>query len=399
MATGRTSSFLGQGNLVLDKAQWHWKESKKMGQDAEENLQATLPRTMPEGRAIQESTKPIGNVESSSFPRGSNFEKKMAKSISVFMFAISIWNVSNSMKVNCFVCGRFNLLRSARLILPQITRSSASSKERFGGMIFSKLNPAQRQHFTPYKRLDRVIKRFDTGSCVRLSQGASLQGHRTFRILIADKISSDAIESFKHAGHDILNAPDLDGASLPASIASFDPHIVVVRSPKVTAAAIAAGPALEVLPAPTATYPSLPPSTPRPRTLRPLKCRPMLRDRYRHGAMKWLCGGLLAQRRFRGWQADQESEMGPCLRITSAIARARARASASERESERERASPRERARESERESERERARWEGGSERPGPGQRQGRRSRRLGEWGSRGRDWTRPDVTGRDRT
>ena len=69
---------------------------------------------------------------------------------------------------------------------------------------------------------------------------------RFLRILIADKIPESTIDAFQHEGHTVLSSPGLDFDSLPAAVSAFDPHIIIVRSTRVSAAAIAAGSALEV---------------------------------------------------------------------------------------------------------------------------------------------------------
>jgi hypothetical protein len=95
----------------------------------------------------------------------------------------------------------------------------------------------------------KTSARFDRISFIRASStasGAQSQSLRTFRILIADSISSDAIEILKSSGHHVLSSPDLDAATLPDAVANFEPHIIIVRSTRVTAAAINSCGSLEV---------------------------------------------------------------------------------------------------------------------------------------------------------
>jgi D-3-phosphoglycerate dehydrogenase len=58
------------------------------------------------------------------------------------------------------------------------------------------------------------------------------------RILIADTFSDDAMEKLRAAGHDVEYAPDLDADGLIDALAGY--QAVVVRSTRVTAAAIGA---------------------------------------------------------------------------------------------------------------------------------------------------------------
>ena len=54
------------------------------------------------------------------------------------------------------------------------------------------------------------------------------------RILIADLFSSFHISSLKSQGFEVLYNEKLNNESLQAALISFDPHILVVRSTKVT---------------------------------------------------------------------------------------------------------------------------------------------------------------------
>ncbi|MDD5727419.1 MAG: NAD(P)-dependent oxidoreductase [Victivallales bacterium] len=65
------------------------------------------------------------------------------------------------------------------------------------------------------------------------------------RILIADKLSSQAIDKFEKMGAQVSLKPDLSAADLPANIS--DHEILIVRSTKVTAETIAAGRQLSLI--------------------------------------------------------------------------------------------------------------------------------------------------------
>ena len=65
------------------------------------------------------------------------------------------------------------------------------------------------------------------------------------RILIADKFSDDAMDELRVAGHDVESAPDLGADDLVTALGGF--QAVVVRSTRVTAAAINANDDLELI--------------------------------------------------------------------------------------------------------------------------------------------------------
>lgn len=65
------------------------------------------------------------------------------------------------------------------------------------------------------------------------------------RILFADALDPAAVEDLERLGHGCEVEPSLDGDSLPGRIAGFD--VLVVRSTRVTAETIAAGPELRLV--------------------------------------------------------------------------------------------------------------------------------------------------------
>lgn len=67
------------------------------------------------------------------------------------------------------------------------------------------------------------------------------------RILIADLFSLSHIESLKSQGCEVLYDDKLNGESLEKAIASFDPHLLVVRSTKVQVNHFTAGKSLEAV--------------------------------------------------------------------------------------------------------------------------------------------------------
>jgi len=78
-------------------------------------------------------------------------------------------------------------------------------------------------------------------------QAAAPQERRQLRILCADKLDASALASLRAAGHKVLMQPDLAGAALEAALAQHAPHVLVVRSTKVPAPALAAAPGLELV--------------------------------------------------------------------------------------------------------------------------------------------------------
>ena len=78
-------------------------------------------------------------------------------------------------------------------------------------------------------------------------QAAAPQARRQLRILCADNLDERALASLRVAGHQVLLQPDLAGAALEAALAQHAPHVLVVRSTKVPAPALAATPDLELV--------------------------------------------------------------------------------------------------------------------------------------------------------
>ncbi len=76
---------------------------------------------------------------------------------------------------------------------------------------------------------------------------AAAEGRRTLRILCADKLEEAALESLRKKGHEVLSQPELAGTSLEAALAELAPQLLVVRSTKVLAPALAAAPGLELV--------------------------------------------------------------------------------------------------------------------------------------------------------
>ena len=60
-------------------------------------------------------------------------------------------------------------------------------------------------------------------------------------ILIADKFAPSGIETLQSLGHRVVCDPSIDAAGLAEAMTDHDPHVLVVRSTKVRAEAIAAG--------------------------------------------------------------------------------------------------------------------------------------------------------------
>lgn len=65
------------------------------------------------------------------------------------------------------------------------------------------------------------------------------------KVLIADKLSSDAVTELKKLGHQVEMQPDLSADTLPGAVA--DAGVLVVRSTKVTAATIKAAKQLKLI--------------------------------------------------------------------------------------------------------------------------------------------------------
>ncbi len=66
-------------------------------------------------------------------------------------------------------------------------------------------------------------------------------------ILVADAFSADGLNLLRAAGHDVVSDPGLSGEALTAALAEHDPAALVVRSTKVTAEHLDAGPSLELV--------------------------------------------------------------------------------------------------------------------------------------------------------
>ncbi len=66
-------------------------------------------------------------------------------------------------------------------------------------------------------------------------------------ILVADKLPEDALGVLRDDGHVVIEAPDLSGDTLGTALAEDNPAVLVVRSTKVTAAALDAAPGLELV--------------------------------------------------------------------------------------------------------------------------------------------------------
>jgi D-3-phosphoglycerate dehydrogenase / 2-oxoglutarate reductase len=67
------------------------------------------------------------------------------------------------------------------------------------------------------------------------------------KVLIADKFEKVGIDGLKELGCSIASQPDLTADALPAAIREVDPHILIVRSTKVTAESLKAGTALTLV--------------------------------------------------------------------------------------------------------------------------------------------------------
>ena len=67
------------------------------------------------------------------------------------------------------------------------------------------------------------------------------------KVLIADKFEKVGIDGLKELGCTVISQPDVKAEELAAAIRAADPHILVVRSKKVTADALKAGTALTLV--------------------------------------------------------------------------------------------------------------------------------------------------------
>jgi D-3-phosphoglycerate dehydrogenase / 2-oxoglutarate reductase len=67
------------------------------------------------------------------------------------------------------------------------------------------------------------------------------------KVLIADKFEKVGIDGLKELGCSVTSQPDVKAEELPGKIREVDPHILIVRSKKVTADALHAGTALTLV--------------------------------------------------------------------------------------------------------------------------------------------------------
>jgi D-3-phosphoglycerate dehydrogenase / 2-oxoglutarate reductase len=67
------------------------------------------------------------------------------------------------------------------------------------------------------------------------------------KVLIADKFEKVGIDGLKELGCAVISRPDLTAETLPAALAEHDPSILIVRSTRVTAGALKAGPSLALI--------------------------------------------------------------------------------------------------------------------------------------------------------
>jgi D-3-phosphoglycerate dehydrogenase len=67
------------------------------------------------------------------------------------------------------------------------------------------------------------------------------------KVLIADKFEKVGIDGLKELGCTVVSQPEVKAEDLPAAIKTADPHILIVRSKKVTADALKAGTALTLV--------------------------------------------------------------------------------------------------------------------------------------------------------
>ena len=67
------------------------------------------------------------------------------------------------------------------------------------------------------------------------------------KVLIADKFEKVGIDGLKELGCSVVSQPDLTAEALPATVKEVDPHILIVRSTKVSAATLNAGTSLTLV--------------------------------------------------------------------------------------------------------------------------------------------------------
>jgi len=64
------------------------------------------------------------------------------------------------------------------------------------------------------------------------------------KVLVADQFSEDGIQELKKSGIEVTYDANLSGDTLTKALGELQPHILVVRSTKVTAADVNADPKL-----------------------------------------------------------------------------------------------------------------------------------------------------------
>jgi D-3-phosphoglycerate dehydrogenase len=67
------------------------------------------------------------------------------------------------------------------------------------------------------------------------------------KVLIADKFEKVGIDGLNELGCTVVSRPDVSADALPAAVREVDPHILIVRSTKVTADSLNAGTALTLV--------------------------------------------------------------------------------------------------------------------------------------------------------
>jgi D-3-phosphoglycerate dehydrogenase len=67
------------------------------------------------------------------------------------------------------------------------------------------------------------------------------------KVLVADKFEKVGIDGLKDLGCTVTSEPDVKAEALPDLIRQIDPHILIVRSTKVSADALRAGTALTLV--------------------------------------------------------------------------------------------------------------------------------------------------------
>jgi D-3-phosphoglycerate dehydrogenase len=67
------------------------------------------------------------------------------------------------------------------------------------------------------------------------------------KVLIADKFEKVGVDGLKELGCTVISRPDVKAEELPATMREVDPHVLIVRSTKVTAESLKAGPSLSLV--------------------------------------------------------------------------------------------------------------------------------------------------------